>query len=151
MELLLTWHGELDAATFGQCEVGQTLQLAVRLRVDVEVAQMSLLLEVALPAMRLVVLQAIRGGDDFGSYRNEHLLVEGYAKELAGYLRHLAGCVQQNLRGDINEFELQSLPSALLTLKPCTGPRHKSSKSSSTPPMNRYSPALAPGPSTRFG
>lgn len=58
-QLLLTWHGELDAATFGQCEVGQTLQLAVRLGVDVEIAQMPLLLEVTLPAMGFVVLQAI--------------------------------------------------------------------------------------------
>lgn len=49
--------------------------------------------------MGFVVLQAIWGGDDFRAYGNEHLLVEGYAEELTGNLRHLAGCVQQNLSG----------------------------------------------------
>lgn len=67
---------------------------------------MPLLLEVTLPAMGFVVLQAIRGGDDFGSYGNEHLLVEGYAKELTSNLRHLAGCVQQNLSGKESNFKL---------------------------------------------
>lgn len=96
----LTRHGELDAATLAQREVRQALQLAVGLGVDVEIAQMPLLLEVTLPTMWLVVLQAIRGGNDFGSYGNEHLLVEGYAKELPCHLCHLAGCVQQNLLRD---------------------------------------------------
>jgi len=35
--LKLTWHGELNTATFGQGEVGQALQFAITLRVDIEV------------------------------------------------------------------------------------------------------------------
>lgn len=43
-----TWHGELNATALSEREIRQTLELTVTLRIDLEVAQITLLLEVAL-------------------------------------------------------------------------------------------------------
>lgn len=95
----LTGHRELNATAFGEREVGQTFQLTVGLRIDVEVAQTTLLLEVALASVGLIVLEAIRGGDYLRPYGDQHLLIEGYAEVLSRHLCHLTWGMQQNLFG----------------------------------------------------